>query len=135
MCLQCSTQATLMVEKILPGWQLYQAMVTAERWPAGWYGLVQSNDPALVFPAEGLCSDPCANMTDVEIDALSLDSPEWRGYQAHSAYVRTHFTLFKMTPKTAWRLVQACIQAGYKPEEDGDVEWWLIDYIARKLQK
>jgi len=51
MCLQCDTQAEIILVDVLPGYNLMRAHVGAARWPEGWYALVQGNDPALVFQA------------------------------------------------------------------------------------
>jgi len=135
MCLQCMTDAKVIKEDILPGYSLMQAQKEAEGWPKDWYGLVECNNPTVVFPNIGLEPDLCDDLSDEEVDALPENSKEWQSSLSLISYARKNLDQFKKIElKDSWRLVQACIQAGYNPEEDGLAECWLLNFIAKELK-
>ena len=138
MCLQCRAKATLIIKEIFPGWQLMKSQVNVQEtasvrgWPFQWFGLVRRNDPDYVFPFEGLFIDLTRGMSDKDLDAIRVESVEWESYKKFSQYVQRCRSYFMASPQAGWALVNACIAAGYSVS-DGDVVWWVLDRIARRV--
>jgi len=131
MCMQCMTESKLVIQNVIPGYVLTVATKDVGIWKAGMHALVWENDPTLVFPA--LMEDPLLYFTDDYINGLAFDSPEWIRYENYAEVVRECEFYNHVSLNESWGLVDACIQAGYDPDEDGDVMGWVVDYIARKL--
>jgi len=127
MCMQCLAESTLIKKDALPGYNLARATVDADGWPAGYYALIESNDPVFVF-AGPLIADPTAGMSDEAIDALE-DMPA--GYDAFMKAAAEMGTHLKLDALVAYRLVHTCIdELGYAPETDGAFHFWLLNYLA-----
>ena len=134
MCLLCSTNAITVIENVLPGYHLEQATKSVPTWKAGEYGLTGGNDPDFIFPGE-LVADPTDGMSDDELDALDESDARWIQSREHFKYVESIEPRFNAGPMTGYRLVKACMDAGYDPERDGTrVLSWLVNHIAVKLQ-
>lgn len=130
MCLQCSTQATLVKENVLPGFSLMQATIDAPGWPAGHYGLVHVNDPLVVFPGP-LLVDPAKGMDEDELDAM----PEWpEGCDEYMEAAQQLNQLLNFNALEGYKLVYACTQVGYLPASDGLLGFWLLDHLATSVQ-
>jgi hypothetical protein len=133
MCIQCTTNAKLIFKNIIPGYSLYQATVSVEKWQAGEYGLVRQNDPDYIWvglPKEDLCQ----KLTDAEIDQLAKESLEWQSYEQLRDFVQWVTPQFQGKPEQGYFLVQACLKAGYE-HSDGNVLFWLFNHIAQKVGK
>ncbi|KVP75431.1 hypothetical protein WJ96_06895 [Burkholderia ubonensis] len=63
------TNAIIIKKNVLPGFDLMQSQQDAHGWPKGAYGLVEINDPTVIFPGP-LLKDPTAGMSDDELNAL-----------------------------------------------------------------
>jgi len=133
MCLQCSTDAKLIIEDVIPGYSLYQAKKNAEGWPEEWYGLVKENDPTFVFPAFGLDPDLCDSLTEEQINALPEDSKELKSVEKFDKYVHTYKHLFETDPNSGWDFVESCMRDGYSPDIDGFVECWFLNKVAQSI--
>jgi len=134
MCLQCTTNAILVKENIIPGYNLMESQVGHIDWPGGLYGLVRSNDPDFVL--YDLLSDPTNDMSDNEIAALADDDPRWIQHEEHTRLCFDEAKRFVCDPMKGYSFVNACIQAGYKPQEHGsNVIMWFVDYAARQVGK
>lgn len=128
MCLQCTTEAVVVARDVLPGTILMRAVVDSPEWPAGWYGLVESNDPFMVFPT--LLADP--KFPD---DVLNAEAPETVAAEnAYSEAVTAMRDNLNLSFTTAGEVFQDCIQRGYDRKVHGDVEYWLLDHLARKAK-
>ena len=129
MCLQCVTTAKKLVDNVLPGYSLYQAVDGCQEWPKNWYGLVQRDDPDFIWEDKPI-PDPTKGLSDVEIN--NMDD------HAFSLYHRTSEKIeksFKTDPMTGYNLVKACMSAGYDPDKDGlNVVMWLVGVAGEKLQ-
>jgi hypothetical protein len=121
MCLQCIAKAERLVENAIPGYSLYRATVGAPGWPAGWYGLVECNDPTIVFPR--LVADP-AIPDGEETDENMV---EFDAFIAAADALRDNINL---TLNQAGPMYLACIQAGYDDKKHGFVECWLTNHLA-----
>lgn len=130
MCLQCLTNAELVQEEVLPGFALYVATKGHPAWPAGHFGLIQTNDPLVVFPGPVL-ADPLADMTDAEIDALPDFPEEYKRYSEAASALEASLNALGING-AAW-LVHACIQAGYHPGTSGSLEYWLMHHLGSAL--
>lgn len=129
MCLQCTTNAIAVVPDVLPGFSLYQAQVGAPAWPEGWYGLVECNDPTLVFPGP-LLIDPTASMTDAQLNALPEFPPGYQKFTEAADALGEHLML---PPTDGYRLTAACMAQGYDNKRDGHLHYWLLQYLAGKV--
>ncbi len=127
MCLQCDTQAEIILVDVLPGYNLMRAHVGAARWPEGWYALVQGNDPALVFP--GLAFDPTFE-SDSELPPELEQACD--DFMSAIAQMRLHLQL---SLSDAASLGFVCRDAGYSRDKHGDIECWLLHYLACKVDE
>lgn len=127
MCLQCSTNAVLVARDVLPGVSLFRSVVGHRDWPAGWYGLVESNDPFHVFPT--LMADP--KFTDEELEAQASDTVA--AENAYEADVTAFRDNLNLSFTTAGEIFVMCQALGYERTVHGFVEYWLMDHIARKV--
>jgi hypothetical protein len=130
MCLQCTTQATVVKADILPGFSLMQSQLDSPEWPKGFYGLVETNDPTLVF-AGPLLKDPTHSLGDDELNALPGFPAGTDEFDAAAWLLRDQLVLDAVT---GWRIVQACIERGYRPAEDGYLHRWLMQYMAMQVE-
>lgn len=129
MCKQCKTRATMIRRNVLPGYTLMQAQRGADTWPAGWYGLVRSNDPDFTFPAP-MAANPFGNGY--------YPSEEWTPeqdtqYEAFIEYIKTIQPLFQSDPLTGSSFVDACRKAGYTNTE-GDPIAWFVNHAAEQVR-
>ena len=129
MCLQCTAQSVKIVEDVIPGYSLCLATVDTDEWKAGQYGLVESNDPTVIFDGP-LERDTTAGMTDDEINALPDEQNSM--LDAFLTAGERFEEQLEMDPNSGYRLVCACIEAGYRPKEDGRVAHWLMHHMATK---
>lgn len=129
MCLQCTAQSVKIVQDVIPGFSLCLATVDTPEWKAGQYGLVECNDPTVIFDGP-LARDNTAGMTDDEINALPEDQQSL--LDAFLTAGERFEEQLEMDPNTGYRLVCACIENGYRPEEDGRVAHWLMHHMATK---
>ena len=129
MCLQCTTQAVAVLEDVLPGFSLYQAQIDAPEWPAGWYGLVECNDPTIVFPGP-LLADPTFGMSDEQLDALK-DFPE--GYDAFTQAADVLGEKLVLPALAGYHITKACMALGYSNAEHGHLHYWLLQHLATKV--
>ena len=129
MCLQCTTKAVAVLPDVLPGFSLYQAQVGAPEWPEGWYGLVECNDPTVVFPGP-LLADPTAGMTDEQLNAHKDFPP---GYQEFTDAADALGQRLVLPAMDGYRLAAACKAHGYDDKEHGFLHYWLMQYLAGKV--
>lgn len=126
MCLQCFAAAKLIKQNVLPGFSLMQSQEDAPGWPKGHFGLVQVNDPMVVF-AGPLLVDPFKGEDE--------DSAEWMpekpdGCDGFQEAAQALEQALKLDAVSGYRLVRACIESGYKPKSDGLLGYWLLDFLA-----
>jgi len=130
MCEQCTTKAEMVVENVVPGFHLMVATQGSEHWKQGWYGLVEQNDPSFVFEGP-LFQDPTHGWSDDAINAMSDEAQT--GLERFHNRVEEFEDALETDPMTGYRLVSACMQAGYLPREDGSVQYWLMHLMATKV--
>jgi len=143
-CEQCSAATETLLEAV-PGFKLVQATVDGCSMKAGEYGLVESNDPCMIFavrprpcppePPEGTIKDDdyLAWMQEVLEFAWGFD----RVRNENMASVSQD----KLDVRLIWRLMNASVSVGYQPhlgteygiDGDGDFWCWLFDRIGRLL--
>lgn len=129
MCEQCITQAITVQEDVIPGFTLMQSKLGSAEWPEGWYGLVEMNDPTIVFPGP-LLKDPTAGMSDEQLDALP-DFPE--GYNEFTQAADKLAEKLVLPAMDGFRLVTACKSLGYSDVEHGFLHYWLLQHLANKV--
>lgn len=129
MCLQCITKAVIVQQDILPGFSLYQAQVDSPEWPKGWYGLVECNDPTVVFPGP-LLADPTFGMPDDQLNALPA-FPD--GYDEFIETADTLGEKLVLPAMAGYRIIQASMQLGYSDVDHGFLQFWLMHHLAIKV--
>jgi hypothetical protein len=129
MCLQCTTEAVKILEDVLPGFHLYQAKVDAPEWPAGWYGLVECNDPTIVFPGP-LLTDPTFGLSDEQLSAMK-DFPD--GYDAFTQAADALGEKLVLPALAGYHIIKASMQLGYSDAEHGYLQFWLMHHLASKV--
>lgn len=135
MCLQCTTEAVIVYREILPEWVLMRATKDTDKWKAGEYGLVYMNDPDFIWSGEPI-EDQTADMTDDEINVLTDDDSRWISSNNHFDFVDSIEGKFVCDPMKGYRLIRACMAAGYDPHDHGyRVVSWLVNHIAKKLKE
>jgi len=133
MCLQCMAKAKIVVEEVLPGYQLMIATEGHEDWPKDHYGLVQCNDPDFVWGGAPML-DPLFYLTDEQQEAFSDDDPIWDKTDELFKLVEKMEPSFVCDPIVGYQLVQACKKAGYDEEKHGlKVLCWLVHHMAEKM--
>ncbi|WP_126223284.1 hypothetical protein [Burkholderia ambifaria] len=129
MCEQCTAKAEMVVDNVVPGFHLMVATAGSHHWRKGWFGLVEQNDPSFVFEGP-LLQDPTWGWSDDAINAMST------AIQAALEHFHNRVEEFESAleadPMTGYRLVSACLQAGYRPREDGSLQYWLMHHMATK---
>lgn len=125
MCEQCLAQAKSIKAEVLPGFSLMQATVGSENWPAGWYGLVECNDPMLVFPGPLAKEPPAAAVYSDDDDAA---------YTAFSEAVERLKAQLLLPAMDGYLLIQACSEAGYRINVDGEPAFWLMNHLANQVE-
>lgn len=124
MCLQCETDAVSLKDDILPGFYFVQARKHHEDWPAGWYGLVECNDPAFIWEKKPL-PEP-KKETDGGVDEWmkwfdNVVSPTYDSFLESGSDILAYF-----------RLVKACKKVGYDEEKDGfNIMCWLVNHLSK----
>lgn len=135
MCLQCVTEAEVLVKNILPGYSLMIAKVGHKEWPKGSYGLVRCDDPDYVWKGRPII-DSFEGMSDKEINALSDDSLEVRQNNKFFKLVEKLEPQFKNSPELGYDLYRACKKAGYSEIKHGRrLLSWLVNHMALKMKK
>ena len=133
MCMQCVTRSVLYGE-IFPDWYLVRATQgdlmgpnKTSVWNKGEFGLVQVNDPDYIFGTIPM-KDPFYDWTDEQINSAS---PEFCALS--DCFMDSAIELeesLQSNPETGWRLINAAIQVGYNPKEDGRFSFWFLHYLA-----
>ena len=130
MCLQCTTNAVTVKENVLPGFTLMLSQKDADGWPKGSYGLVELNDPTVVF-AGPLLKDPTVGMSDKELNALSVEPEGNEAFLQAADELGTHIILDAVI---GHRLVQACIACGFSSQDTGHLRYWLMHHLATQVE-
>ncbi|WP_157657656.1 hypothetical protein [Burkholderia ubonensis] len=130
MCLQCLTDAITIKENVLPGFTLMLSQKDAEGWPKGAYGLVELNDPTVVF-AGPLLKDPTAGMSDNELNALRAEPEDNDEFFRAADELGTHLILDAVI---GHRLVQACVACGFSTQDSGHLRYWLMHHLATQVE-
>lgn len=115
---------------VIPGFSLMQATRDGHGWLAGQYGLVETNDPTVVFDGP-LLQDPAAGLTDDKIN--NLPAAECAAVERFMTVAEQFGEKLVLDAHAGYRLVHACISKGYSPDEDGHVEFWLMHFIASQV--
>ncbi len=132
MCEQCMAK-TATIGEVVPGIFLVRATVQGCHMEPNEFGLVESDDPFFTFsrtptphPYDGLSGDKVG--ARVELDGLGpiLDWSKLAGGFSKRLLVELN---------VGWRVVQACLKAGYNPDEDGDAALWLFNRMGVLFQK
>lgn len=133
MCEACLAECEDLGE-IVPGLFLVRALKTWKHIQEGYYGLVRSNDPDLVWEVRP-APDPCEGMTDEEID----EAPDtlMQGFFVWDNQVGDFVAACRdqLDMTTAYRIGKLCEAAGYNMEEDGFLEHWLFHRMGVLLAK
>ena len=132
MCEQCSADTTT-IGTVVPGIILVQAGRDGMEMRAGEYGLVECNDPFIIFSRRP-ASDNLHGWTEEQIDALAKDSPEWVTQRAWLDAGGEFAEDLQLDPLLGWRIVEACKAAGYDQAVDGGVTHWLYHRMGQLVE-
>ena len=124
MCEQCLADVIVFKEQPFRGWTLMRATKDGHIMKAGQWGVAMGDDPSIVWTNTPII-DPCP---DSDIDYGSDDIGAWREFDRE---VETFRDAINCTPNVGYDLVSAAITAGYSRDEDGWLEFWLFDYLAK----
>lgn len=131
MCDACFADEEVLIEDVLQGFTLTKYNKSYGQIKAGSMGLVEMNEPTFSWPEELVVVDPLFGISD---DDVPEDDPRWIGCSEfyHAAH---EFSVCLINhPMAGYRLVNACLEAGYDIKEHGySVSFWLLGYIANKL--
>jgi hypothetical protein len=130
--MQCTAEAELLKQNALHGINLFRSTRDAPGWPVGWYGLVESNDPFLVFPS--LAVSPVYDLSEEALTQfLDTDASMAQEQMFQDAVIG-----LEIQPKPSLMqvhfLVESCMKSGYNPDEHGTrVEMWLVQHLAKLI--
>jgi hypothetical protein len=130
MCEQCLA-ATESFGEVVPGYSLHRATRDGGTMRAGDWGLVHMNDPSLTWRAP-LEIDPFFAATDDDFTAAPRDTDRafWASVNTFEAELDDRMPA-PLGLMESWRIVQACISAGYDPDVHGwRVTAWLMHRMA-----
>lgn len=155
MCEQCLAKTMLWNNQVLPGFYLVMARQDGSYMKKDWYGLVTCNDPEFVFSVEPQ-KDPLFGFSDDEINNISEElqkaDDEWvdkledfalqmtihpRHYETGKDYDGSPWIspYVGIDVMTSYKLYQACLQAGWKPQKHGENLYaWLFHHIACHIE-
>lgn len=133
MCDACFANETILIESIIPGFTLTKYSKDYGQIKAGSMGLVEINEPTFMWPKELIVIDPLFGINENEI---SEDDPRWIGCSGFYHAAHEFSVCLTCHPMAGYRLVNACMEAGYNIEEHGySVSFWLLGYIASRLEE
>lgn len=121
----------MIVENLVPGFNLMQATQDAPDWPAGDYGLLQGTDLVLTFRGP-VPRDPLIGKSDDEIDHAPW--AVWQQYMVYVEWITAHRRDFRCDLFDGHMLLLACIRVGYDHLTSGDIVTWLVDLIAAMIK-
>ncbi len=131
MCMQCLTSAKMVKENVLKGFSLMQSTEDHPLWPKGWFALVESNDPSIVFEGP-LLKDPVKGMEPDDLDWMP-EMPD--SYNEYDEGAQKLTEALKVDANLGHRLVEACREEGYNPQDHGTLAYWLLDFLAAKVEE
>lgn len=135
MCEQCTTEA-LTYGEVIPGWLLMRAQKDGNRWKAGEWGLVWSNDPSFTWTSTPT-PNPAFGLDDEAEEALyEANKGTPIGDRIASMKLPQDFkdAFEAVTPRAGYSLVCAAMEKGYDPETSGDFSWWFYDCVGEHLK-
>ena len=118
MCEQCCALTDTYLSP-LPGWWLVRASDDGMMMKKNDWGLVRHDDPDFIWSIT-----PWPDPGD---EAGELSDKWW---DECGEFMRS----LTSAPREGWLLVEACIKAGYDPEEPGCVEFWLFDHLGKWIR-
>lgn len=132
-CLQCVCEAETWGE-VIPGWHVMISKKYHEDWPDGWIGLVQSNDPSVIF-------DPweIEVLTDPYFDDPDEGDPIWKDKAISDQFDKfidsaSEFEqLLEGPPEFGYDLVRSASKVGYNRDESGSFSIWLFHKISELI--
>lgn len=156
MCEQCEAQALMWNGEVVPGYRLIQAQKDGMYMKAGWYGLVECNDPDFIFSANPT-KEPCADLSDEAWEQISAEmqqaEDDWidkvHEFEHQLTIDPRYYETGKKADGTPWKspyvgvdirtsyqLYRACLKAGYHPHKHGsNVYAWLFHRIAEHMEQ
>lgn len=133
MCDACFADEKILIENIISGFTLTQYGKSYRQIKAGSMGLVEENEPTFCWPEELVIPVP---LFGINADEVPEDDARWIGYSAFYHAAHEFGMCLICSPMVGYRLVSACMKAGYNIEEHGySVPFWLLGYIASRLEE
>jgi len=93
----------------------------------GTYKVIKSHDEIFRFQSIPI-KNPCDKMTDEEIDIFYRTIPNLD--DTYTQYCEEFRKTFRFHPQTGKDIVDACVKAGFNPENDGWLEYWIVHRAA-----
>jgi len=131
--------------EVVPGWHLVQLVnlivnnpdvnvidrsvkyyVNGFEMKEGSFGLTNCNDPDFIFSMP-----PMSEPIESDESTNEFNEEEKLFYRTLDHYISRMYGY----ADTAYKLITACIKAGYNPEEDGFVATWLMPRMYDSWQK
>jgi len=130
MCVLCETENVHLGEPA-PGVHLGRTTKAWRDYEVGEYTLTFHDTPFLKW-ARQPTPDPYHGLDDATLDALSAE--EWDTQKAWLNQALEFSDGVKLHPQEGWRLVDACLKAGYVQSCDREVLLWLWHKMGKELE-
>lgn len=117
----------LIAQDVLPGYHLVKGEKVNKLLPVGWHALFKGDTPILAHSG-ALLVNPCEGLDEDDLDAMP-ELPE--GYEDYQAGCLELGKTLKSIGSELAALTYECEYQGYHAGEHGDLEWWLLNYLAK----
>ena len=122
MCEQCNVNP-LYFDDVLPGWTLIRARRQGYDMKVGQWGLLTMNSPDFIWTSTPK-PDPTWGMSEEEEDKYNKEHP------GESGCLPEDFTDAFINLDNVFQLGQACIKAGFDPNGEIKLSYWLWNYLG-----
>jgi hypothetical protein len=128
MCEQCSAE-TKSYGEVVPGWSLHQATKDGNFMKKGDFGLINYNDPSIIWPGHLVpIKDPSFEMTPEQLD-LMTEEQDIKFYEFHNLIYSLR-PFFECDPVSGYSIIYSMLQSGFNPEKH---KWMYLDWLVHKM--
>ena len=129
MCEQCMAEAVILIDDkpVIGEFFLVRATKDGGIMKNGEFGLVRWNDPDFIFNVTPEIEPP--DDDTIENDDLYF------AWLEKARNFQQHLSASNAGLNASYELVKGCIDAGFKYEIDGIVEYWLFTYLAQFIKE
>lgn len=100
----------------------------------GFFKICNGHDEIIRFHAPPI-KDPCEGLSEDAVDAFCNDSKNDEINDAYFQYHEKFRETFRFAPQLGEEIVIACRQVGYNPNQDGWLDYWLVERAAKMIEK